>query len=272
MSGFSRPTGQYVVSGFSRTLWAVRSVRLQPDHHRRRRTLGIRCSRDFVGLPFHLLLPLISAIGYVIGALLLKRASDLGADVWRSTRIINYTQALMAMPLWLLGGTIQSFSLWWQPAVARPALLCRAGLHAARVDYRRRLGRDACSRREDSSRRAAERRAHRRPHRRAALDGGGLEQRRHRAAERQSRAITPARRNNDPARRARRGRVRELRRAGPEVLASLGDGPLPAARDGVRGRVFTCVAAGSSCGPSLRRGVPTRPGSSQAPSVSHCRG
>ena len=77
----------------------------------------IRCFSRFVGLPFHLLLPLISAIGYVIGALLLKRASDLGADVWRSTRIINYTQALMAAPLWLLGGTIQSSSLWWQPAI-----------------------------------------------------------------------------------------------------------------------------------------------------------
>ena len=75
-------------------------------------------SRSAVGLPFHLLLPLISAIGYVVGALLLKRASDLGADVWRSTRIINYTQALMAAPLWLLGGTIPSSSLWWQPAVA----------------------------------------------------------------------------------------------------------------------------------------------------------
>ena len=50
--------------------------------------------------------------------MLLKRASDLGADVWRSTRIINYTQALMAVPFWLLGGTIPGFSLWWQPVVA----------------------------------------------------------------------------------------------------------------------------------------------------------
>ena len=66
----------------------------------------------------HLFLPLIAAVVYVVGALLLKRASDLGADVWRSTRIINYTQALMAAPLWLLGGTIPSSSLWWQPAVA----------------------------------------------------------------------------------------------------------------------------------------------------------
>ena len=52
------------------------------------------------------------------GALLLKRASDLGADVWRTTRIINYTTAVVAVPLWLLGGTIPNSSLWWQPPAA----------------------------------------------------------------------------------------------------------------------------------------------------------
>jgi len=71
-----------------------------------------------VGLPLHLLLPLASAIVFVVAALLLKRAADLGADVWRTTRIINYTSALVSTPLWLLGGTIPSASLWWQPAVA----------------------------------------------------------------------------------------------------------------------------------------------------------
>ena len=65
-----------------------------------------------------LFLPLTAAIVYVIGALLLKRASDLGADVWRTTRIINYATALVSLPLWLLGGTIPSPSLWWQPPVA----------------------------------------------------------------------------------------------------------------------------------------------------------
>lgn len=64
------------------------------------------------------LLPLVSAVLYVVGALLLKRAADLGADVWRTTRVINYTTALLSAPLWLLGGTIPSASLWWQPAVA----------------------------------------------------------------------------------------------------------------------------------------------------------
>jgi len=64
------------------------------------------------------LLPLISATIFVVGALLLKRASDLGADVWRTTRITNYITALAALPLWLLGGTIPSSASWWQPPAA----------------------------------------------------------------------------------------------------------------------------------------------------------
>ena len=70
-----------------------------------------------IPLPLYLFLPLISAVIFVVGALLLKRASDLGADVWRTTRIINYTTAAVAVPLWLLGGTIPDSSLWWQPPV-----------------------------------------------------------------------------------------------------------------------------------------------------------
>lgn len=71
-----------------------------------------------MGPPFHLILPLVAAIIYVVSALLLKRSSDLGGEVWHSTRTINYTQAVLALPLWLLGGTIPSFSLWWQPPIA----------------------------------------------------------------------------------------------------------------------------------------------------------
>jgi drug/metabolite transporter (DMT)-like permease len=63
-------------------------------------------------------LPLVSAILFVFAALMLKRASDLGADVWRTTRVINYITAALAVPLWPLGGTIPEPGLWWQPAVA----------------------------------------------------------------------------------------------------------------------------------------------------------
>ena len=65
-----------------------------------------------------LFLPLSSAIAYVIGALLIKRASDLGADVWRTTRITNYISAAAAMLLFPLGGTIPSSNLWWHPPFA----------------------------------------------------------------------------------------------------------------------------------------------------------
>jgi drug/metabolite transporter (DMT)-like permease len=72
-----------------------------------------------------LLLPIVSAIIFVVAALLLRRASDLGSDVWRTTRMINYTTALVAAPLWLLGGSIPSPTRWWQPTAA--AVLFFAG-------------------------------------------------------------------------------------------------------------------------------------------------
>lgn len=54
---------------------------------------------------------------YVLGALLLKRASDLGADLWRTARICNFTTAAIFMPLFFLGGVIPEVIWWWQPAL-----------------------------------------------------------------------------------------------------------------------------------------------------------
>jgi drug/metabolite transporter (DMT)-like permease len=73
----------------------------------------------------HLLLPLVAAVIYVVAALLIKRASDLGADVWRTTRLINYTSVLVAAPVWLMGGTIPPSNVWWHPPAA--AVLFFAG-------------------------------------------------------------------------------------------------------------------------------------------------
>jgi len=73
----------------------------------------------------YLVLPLSSGIVYVVGALLLKRAAELGADVWRTARICNFTTALLFAPLTLLGGTIPGWQLCWQPALG--ALLFVAG-------------------------------------------------------------------------------------------------------------------------------------------------
>lgn len=63
-----------------------------------------------------LLLPLLAGVVYVAGALLLKRAAEMGIDAWRATRTCNFTIALMFMPLTLLGGSVPLGS-WWQPAI-----------------------------------------------------------------------------------------------------------------------------------------------------------
>lgn len=72
-----------------------------------------------------LLLPLLSAVVYVAGALLLKRASDLGADLWRTARFCNFTTAAFFAPLVLLGGTLPDVTQFWQPALV--ALLFVSG-------------------------------------------------------------------------------------------------------------------------------------------------
>lgn len=62
------------------------------------------------------LLPLLAAAIYAIGALLVKRAADLGVGVWRTAFVANLVGALIYQPLLLLGGTIH-LHLWWQPVV-----------------------------------------------------------------------------------------------------------------------------------------------------------
>jgi drug/metabolite transporter (DMT)-like permease len=63
------------------------------------------------------LLPLLAAVVYVLGALLLKRAVELGAGTWRIAFACNVTAALVFAPLALLGGNIPSWQLLWQPAL-----------------------------------------------------------------------------------------------------------------------------------------------------------
>lgn len=63
----------------------------------------------------HLLLPLLSSLIYVFGALLVRRASDLGVGVWRTTFVSNLMSALVFSPVALLGGPGQPWSAAWQP-------------------------------------------------------------------------------------------------------------------------------------------------------------
>lgn len=62
-----------------------------------------------------LLLPMVSALLWVVGALQLKRAIELGAGPWRATVASNFAIAIAFGMLWPLGGTIH-WDLWWQPA------------------------------------------------------------------------------------------------------------------------------------------------------------
>ncbi|HRE83083.1 MAG TPA: DMT family transporter [Opitutaceae bacterium] len=67
--------------------------------------------------PTHLLFPLASSFGYVLGVLLVKRASTFGVGLWRTTFVSNVAMGLCFSPLLLLGGQGQPWTLWWQPAL-----------------------------------------------------------------------------------------------------------------------------------------------------------
>jgi drug/metabolite transporter (DMT)-like permease len=69
-----------------------------------------------VSFSLHLLLPLASSFGYVIGALLLKRSSFFGVGLWRTTFIANGMHAVCLAPFWALGPGPGEGS-WWQPVV-----------------------------------------------------------------------------------------------------------------------------------------------------------
>ncbi|MBX7209222.1 MAG: DMT family transporter [Verrucomicrobiaceae bacterium] len=68
-------------------------------------------------MTFDLWLALLCAVLFSAGALLVKRANQLGVGPWETTLVSNLTTALGLMALWPMGGQIPSWSLWWQPAV-----------------------------------------------------------------------------------------------------------------------------------------------------------
>jgi drug/metabolite transporter (DMT)-like permease len=64
-----------------------------------------------------LLLPLASALLYVVGALLVRRAAQLGAGLWRTAFIANIPVGLLFLPLWFLGPAPEAAANLspWQP-------------------------------------------------------------------------------------------------------------------------------------------------------------
>jgi drug/metabolite transporter (DMT)-like permease len=63
------------------------------------------------------LFPLVAALLYAFGALVLKRSSDLGVGLWRTTFVANVIVAALFSLLWLLGGPPVQKELLWQPGV-----------------------------------------------------------------------------------------------------------------------------------------------------------
>ena len=63
------------------------------------------------------ILPSLAALIYVFSALLLKRSSDHGVGLTRTTFMANIIAALLFSLLWLLGGKDVEPALIWQPTV-----------------------------------------------------------------------------------------------------------------------------------------------------------
>jgi drug/metabolite transporter (DMT)-like permease len=76
-----------------------------------------------MSFPVHLLLPLVSSLLYVLGVLLVKRASDLGVGVWRTTFVANVVMAIVFAPLWLVAEAAMPWHQIWQPVLVAGLLL-----------------------------------------------------------------------------------------------------------------------------------------------------
>ena len=61
--------------------------------------------------------PLLAALLYAFGALVLKRSSELGVGLWRTTFVANLLVAALFSLLWLLGGPPVEKELLWQPGI-----------------------------------------------------------------------------------------------------------------------------------------------------------
>lgn len=69
-----------------------------------------------VSLPV-ILYPALAALIYTFSALLLKRSSELGVGLWRTTFVANLVVAGLFSLLWLLGGKDVQPGLLWQPGL-----------------------------------------------------------------------------------------------------------------------------------------------------------
>src|SRR5262245_60749239 len=80
-----------------------------------------------------LIFPLASALLYVIGALLLRRAADFGVGFWRTTFVANMICASVFMSLLYFGGTFH-LRLLWQPAIVAGLFMLGSVLNFISLD------------------------------------------------------------------------------------------------------------------------------------------
>lgn len=77
-------------------------------------------------------LALLCAFLFAVGALIVKRANQLGAGPWQATLVSNVATAIGFLFLLPLGGTVLPLSQWWQPAiVAVSFIIGQACVYAA---------------------------------------------------------------------------------------------------------------------------------------------
>lgn len=63
------------------------------------------------------LFPAISAVLFALAAIVLKRSSQLGVDMWQTAFMANMSGAACYSLLWFVGGPPLQIELWWQPAL-----------------------------------------------------------------------------------------------------------------------------------------------------------
>jgi drug/metabolite transporter (DMT)-like permease len=82
---------------------------------------------------FALMFPLTSALLYVVGALLMRRAADFGVGFWRTTFVANLICAAAFSSLLCLGGKFH-LHLLWQPAILAALFLLGSVLNFVSLD------------------------------------------------------------------------------------------------------------------------------------------
>ncbi|RMF38633.1 MAG: EamA/RhaT family transporter [Planctomycetota bacterium] len=85
--------------------------------------------------PWYLVLPLLASVLFVCGLLFVKAAGSRGVRAWTVTFWANQWSALLFSSLWLLGGTIPDWSLWWQPVGIAVLFLLGQALTFATIEH-----------------------------------------------------------------------------------------------------------------------------------------